>query len=80
MQLFKCSTVNQFKICRWLAEQGLEKDDIAGVEFPDADTVKITNPAGQYMVIHWRDGQAEIDQIRQMYGTSPMCKREEVRE
>ena len=59
MQLFKCKTVNQFKICGWLAGQGIKPEEIAVVEFPGADTVKIINPAGQYMVIHWRDGQAE---------------------
>lgn len=65
MQLFKCKTINQFKICSWLAGQGITPEDIAGVEFPGADTVKIINPAGQYMVIHWRNGQAEIDQTEE---------------
>lgn len=61
MNLFKCSTVAQFKIGAWLAEQGVTDEDIASVEFPGPDTVVIHNMAGQYMVIHWHDGHAEIE-------------------
>ena len=61
MKLFKCNTINQFKIGVWLAEQGVTRDDILVATMMDPNTVKIANPAGQYMVIHWRDGHAEIE-------------------
>lgn len=60
MNLFKCETIAQFKIGMWLTEQGIEREDIATAELLAPDTVKITNPAGGYMVIRWRDGEAEI--------------------
>lgn len=62
MKLFKCNTVAQFKIGIWLTEQGIEPEDIASAELLGLNVVKITNPAGQYMIIRWVDGHAEIDQ------------------
>lgn len=62
MKLFKCYTVAQFKIGSWLTEQGVKPDDIASAELLGVDTVKITNPAGQYMIIRWADDHVEIDQ------------------
>ena len=47
MKLFKCETVAQFKIGIWLTEQGIEPEDIAGVELLGLNEVKIINPAGQ---------------------------------
>lgn len=61
MNLFKCNTINQFKIGVWLAEQGITKEDIASVELPGPDVLKICNPAGQYMVVRWEENHAEID-------------------
>ena len=60
MNLFKCRTINQFKIGAWLAEQGVKREDIAAADFPDSDTVRITNPAGQYMEIRMIDGTPTI--------------------
>ena len=53
MQIFKCETIAQFKIGMWLADEGIVRDDILSAELVAPDTVKITNPAGQYMVIRW---------------------------
>jgi len=61
MKLFKCQTINQFRIGQWLTEQGIEPDDISFAEFPDRDKEKITNPAGQYMIVKWVNDHAEID-------------------
>lgn len=60
-QLFKCESIAQFKIMSWLAVQGLTAEDIARVDMLAADRLKITNPAGQYMVIRWANGHAEIE-------------------
>ena len=51
----------QFKIGVWLAEQGIELEDIAGVELLGLNEVKIINPAGQYMIVRWVDDHPEID-------------------
>ena len=61
MKLFKCETVAQFRIGVWLTEQGIEPEDIAGVELLGPNEVKIINPAGQYMIVRWVDGHPEID-------------------
>ena len=61
MKLFKCETVAQFKIGIWLAEQGIDQEDIAVVELLGLNEVKIINPAGQYMIVRWVDGHPEID-------------------
>lgn len=61
MKLFKCNTVAQFKIGIWLTEQGINQEDIASVELLGLNRVKITNPAGQYMIIHWMDDHAVIE-------------------
>ena len=61
MQLFKCETIDQFKIGMWLADEGIVRDDILSAELVASDTVKITNPAGQYMVIRWCGDHAEIE-------------------
>lgn len=61
MDLFKCQTVEQFKIGVWLEEQGIVPVDIAAVEFPARDQVKIINPCGGYLVVDWKDGHAEIN-------------------
>lgn len=60
MELFKCETVAQFKIGVWLVAHGIERENIQSVELLALDTVRITNFAGQYMDIRWRDGEAEI--------------------
>lgn len=61
MKLFKCNTIAQFEIGAWLTEQGVKPEDIARTELLAPDRVKITNPAGQYMVIRWVDDHAEIE-------------------
>ena len=61
MKLYKCQTVEQFKIGVWLEEQGIVQEDIAAVEFPARDQVKIIGPAGGYLVVDWKDGHAEIN-------------------
>ena len=61
MQLFKCETIAQFKIGMCLVDEGIVRDDILYAELVAPDTVKITNPAGQYMVIRWCGDHAEID-------------------
>lgn len=60
-QLFKCQTVAQFKLMSWLTSEGVTADDIAEVEPLGPDRLKITNPAGRFMVIRWVDGHAETD-------------------
>lgn len=60
-QLFRCESIAQFKIMSWLAVQGIEVEDIARVDMLATDRLKITNPAGQYMVVRWADGHAEIE-------------------
>ena len=61
MQLFRCETIAQFKIGMWLADEGIVRDNILYAELVAPDTVKITNPAGQYMVIRWCGDHAEIE-------------------
>ena len=61
MKLFKCETVAQFKIGIWLTEQGIDPEDLAGVELLGLNEVKITNHAGQYMIVRWVDDHPEID-------------------
>ena len=61
MQLFKCETIAQFKIGMSLADEGSDRDDILYPERVAPDSVKITNPAGQYMVIRWCGDHAEIE-------------------
>lgn len=64
MKPFKCKTIAQFKIGVWLAEQGIEPEDIQSAELLALDTVKITNQGGQYMILRWNEdaNAAEIDQ------------------
>lgn len=50
-QLFKCITVQQRTIMEWLVAQGITGKDIAGVDLLEVDRVKITNPAGQHMIL-----------------------------
>ena len=45
----------------WLADEGIVRDDILSAELVSPDSVKITNPAGQYMVIRWCGDHAEIE-------------------
>lgn len=61
-QLFKCETMEQFKIMSWLKEQGITQDDIAEVSLLNTNKVRIVNPAGQYMILDYRDGEVSIDQ------------------
>lgn len=58
--LFRCETIEQHKIKCWLAEEGVVREDIARVEFPDRNMVRVTNPAGQYMELRLRDGAVVI--------------------
>jgi len=51
-QLFKCKTVEQKKIERWLSEQGLTPGDIVDAKLSGPAMVRVTNPAGQYMDIY----------------------------
>lgn len=60
MNLFRCKTIPQYKIGEWLMAQGVTRDDIARVELVDRDTVQLTNPAGQYIIVQWADGQATL--------------------
>lgn len=60
MNLFHCETIPQYKIGEWLTAQGVTRDDIARVELVDHSTVRLTNPAGQYIVVQWSDGQAVL--------------------
>ncbi len=60
MNLFHCKTIPQYKIGEWLMAQGVTRDDIACVELVDRNTVQLTNPAGQYIIVQWTDGQAVL--------------------
>lgn len=60
MNLFHCETIPQYKIGEWLMAQGIARDDIARVELVDHSTVQLTNPAGQYIIVQWADGQAAL--------------------
>lgn len=57
MKLYHCETVEQYKLGELLEAQGVTRDDVAAVELITRDTVRLTNPAGQYMVVQYRDGQ-----------------------
>ena len=65
MKLYKCRTIEQFKIGEWLESQGVTPDDVAFCELLARNTVKVVNPAGGYLVVHWRDGHAEIDMTKE---------------
>lgn len=58
--LFRCETIEQHKIKCWLADEGVDREDIARVEFPARDMVRVTNPAGQYMDLCLRGGAVVI--------------------
>jgi|GEM_PF-3090498 len=60
-QLFKCETVAQFKLMEWLISQGVSSEEIANVSLLAPDRLRVTNPAGQYLVVHWTGGHAEIE-------------------
>ena len=63
-QLFKAQTIQQFKIMRWLAEQGITKDDIASAKLVSRSVVRVTNPAGQYMDVFCApDDTVRISQV-----------------
>ena len=64
MNLYKCRTIAQFKIGVWLELQGIQSDDIAECALIAPDVVKITNPAGQYLVVRWNCDHTEIDMTR----------------
>lgn len=51
-QLFKCNTIEQKKIERWLSDQGITAGDIADVKLSGPAMVRVTNPAGQYMDLY----------------------------
>ncbi len=51
-QLFKCETIEQKKIEKWLSDQGLTAGDIADVKLSGPAMVRVTNPAGQYMDLY----------------------------
>jgi len=60
MNLFRCKTIPQYKIGEWLMAQGVTREDIADAELIDRNTVQLTNPAGQYIIVQWADGQATL--------------------
>lgn len=60
-QLFKYDTITQFEIMSWLSEQGITRNDIAAAELLGPVRVKVTNHAGQYMVLVCRGGVANVD-------------------
>ena len=68
MKLYKCQTTQQFKIGEWLESQGLCPGDVACCELLAPDAVKVVNPAGQYLVVCWRGGHAEIDMTKEESG------------
>ena len=61
MKLFRCETIAQFKIGMWLSDEGIVRYDILSAELVAPDTVKITHPAGQYMVIRLCGDHAEVE-------------------
>ena len=65
MNLYKFRTIAQFKIGVWLESQGIQPDDIAECALIAPDVVKITNPAGQYLVAPRNCDHAEIDMTRE---------------
>ena len=65
VNLYKCRTIAQFKIGVWLELQGIQPDDIAECALIAPDVVKITNSAGQYLVVRWNCDHAEIDMTRE---------------
>lgn len=56
MNIFKCKTINQFKIGVWLEKQGVHREDVVSVDILNSDMVRVANPAGQYMEIRMVDG------------------------
>ena len=60
MNLFRCKTIPQYKIGEWLMAQGVTREDIADAELIDRNTVQLTTPAGQYIIVQWADGQATL--------------------
>ena len=60
MNFFRCKTIPQYKIGEWLMAQGVTREDIADAELIDRNTVQLTNPAGQYIIVQWADGQATL--------------------
>lgn len=60
MKLYRCKTIEQYKIGMWLEEQGVEQKDIAKAELLGPDRVRITNAAGQYIEICWCGKEAKI--------------------
>lgn len=60
VNLFHCETIPQYKIGEWLIAQGVTREDIARVELIDRNTVQLTNPAGQYIIVQWTAGQATL--------------------
>lgn len=60
MNLFKANTIAQYKIGTWLAKQGVTKEDVSAVTLVSADTITITNPAGQFMNLRYVDGSVKI--------------------
>ena len=60
--LFRCRTILQHKIMLWLETQGVAADDIAQVELTGPASVRVTNPAGQYMdLLCGADGTVAVD-------------------
>lgn len=59
--LYHCKTIAHTRISDWLQAQGITKDDIAAAELLDAASVRITNPAGQYLVIRQTGSEIQID-------------------
>ncbi|MFT3952754.1 MAG: hypothetical protein QM689_12600 [Oscillospiraceae bacterium] len=58
--LFHANTIAQYKIMKWLMEQGITREDVCKVDLPEEDTVIITNPAGQYLVVKNNGGEIHI--------------------
>lgn len=60
MKLYHCATVEQYKLGELLEAQGVTRDDVAAVELIARDTIRLTNPAGQYMVAKYQDGKCVL--------------------
>lgn len=50
------------KVMDWFVDQGLPSHEIAQVTFLSADQVKVTNPAGQFIVLDYQHGVVSIHQ------------------
>lgn len=59
--LFHCVSIDQYRIMRWLTDQGLTRDDISRVELLGESKIRLTNPAGQYMDVEIRDNEIRTD-------------------